>query len=440
MQEFRVLTSTFAPEFGRMPGAQISIVTRAGTNQFHGTLFDYLRNNVFDARNYFDSPSLPKPPLRQNDFGGTISGPIRKDRTFFFFSYEGLRLLLPQKSLGTLYTSSARANVAPVYQPLVDALPIPNGPVNPDGLTAPLTMVYSDPTSFNNYSLRIDYSLNDHVTLFGRYDHAPSVESNHEASVLDNRSANVDTFTVGSTMTFGPNKVNDLRANWSRWEGGYWSTLIPFYGAVPPPASAIFPPGQSSTTSEFILELPDFFSFVRDGRIAYTSQRQLEFVDAFSMSERAHQLKFGADIRQLTPTSSPFVYSAVVLANDYSALQEGIASGVSTSANVPFQARIYNYSLFAQDVWRATSRLTLTYGLRWEINTPLHSITPGKPLYSINGIFNSEPFGLAPASTPLWHTHFTDLRPELARLTKPHRKPSCEEALACSTTLASAVE
>ena len=89
MQEFRVLTSTFAPEFGRTPGVQVSIVTRPGSNELHGNLFDYLRNDVFDARNYFDAPPLPKPPLRQNDFGGTVGGPIRKDKAFFFFSYEG---------------------------------------------------------------------------------------------------------------------------------------------------------------------------------------------------------------------------------------------------------------------------------------------------------------------------------------------------------------
>jgi Carboxypeptidase regulatory-like domain len=83
MQEFRIQTSSVAPEFGRVPGGQISIVTKSGTNQFHGTAFDYVRNDDFDARNHFDAP-----PLRQNDFGGTIGGPIRKDKTFFFFSYE----------------------------------------------------------------------------------------------------------------------------------------------------------------------------------------------------------------------------------------------------------------------------------------------------------------------------------------------------------------
>ena len=106
MQEFRIQTSTYAPEFGRTPGGQISIVTRSGANQFHGTAFDYSRNDLFDANNWFNGVNilnptpLPKAKERQNDFGGTFSGPIFKKRTFFFFSYEGLRLRLPQTALG----------------------------------------------------------------------------------------------------------------------------------------------------------------------------------------------------------------------------------------------------------------------------------------------------------------------------------------------------
>ena len=176
MQEFRVQTSTFAPEYGRSP-AQVSIVTRSGTDQFHGTVYDYLRNNFLDARNYFDRPPLPMPPLRQNDFGGTFGGPILRNRTFFFFSYEGLRLLLPQTAIGNFYTAAARQNVAPAYQPLMAAMPLPDGPVNSDGLTAPLTVGYSDPTSLNATSLRIDHTINQHLNIFGRYNHAPSTQS-----------------------------------------------------------------------------------------------------------------------------------------------------------------------------------------------------------------------------------------------------------------------
>ena len=183
MQEFRIETSSYPPEFGHTPGAQISIVTKSGGNQFHGTAFDYLRNDVFDARNYFDAPPLPKPAERQNDFGGTVGGPIRKDKTFFFFSYEGLRLRLPQTATGEFLTASARAAVAPAYQPIVDALPLPpvNAPlIDPtcNNITNPclanLSAAYSNPSSLNATSIRIDQNFSKKITLFARYVHAPS--------------------------------------------------------------------------------------------------------------------------------------------------------------------------------------------------------------------------------------------------------------------------
>src|SRR6266478_2708975 len=129
LQEFRILTSTYAPEFGRTPGGQISIVTRSGTNTFHGSAFDYLRNDVLDANDWFGNfAGLPKPEERQNDFGGTLSGPILKDRTFFFFSYEGLRLRLPQTLLSTVPDDitvpgglNARQNALQVLQPYLNA-------------------------------------------------------------------------------------------------------------------------------------------------------------------------------------------------------------------------------------------------------------------------------------------------------------------------------
>jgi hypothetical protein len=409
MQEFRVLTSSFAPEFGRTPGAQVSIITRSGTNQPHGSAFDYLRNDAFDARNYFDAPPLPKPPLRQNDFGGTLGAAIRKDRAFLFFSYEGLRLRLPETASGNFYTAAARANVAPVYQPLLAALPIPNGPVNSDGITAPLTVAYSDPTRFDSYSLRIDYNVNSRVTLFGRYSRSPSTESTHDFSELDNANSDVDSVTVGATITFGAEKLNDFRANWSRAESRDWSTMVPFYGALPPPVSLMYPPGYNSSTYTFVLLPGGQDGEIRNGG-GTDSQRQLEFADVFSMSTGTHQFKFGGDVRQLTPaisgTAGPLIFTSYVQA------QDGLAGSVTMFGQEALTARIYNNSLFAQDVWKATGRLTLTYGLRWEINTPLGSVTPGKPLYNVNGIFNSQPMGLVPVST-LGHTHFNDFAPRV---------------------------
>ncbi len=164
MQEFRIQTSTYAPEFGRTPGGQISIVTRSGTNQFHGTLFEYLRNDVLDANNWFNTsitPALLKAKERQNDFGGTFSGPILKNRTFFFFSYEGLRLRLPQTALTTVPDLAARQTAVPAAQPLLNSYPPPNGQDNVATGVAQFNASFSNPATLDAYSLRVDHKLTD---------------------------------------------------------------------------------------------------------------------------------------------------------------------------------------------------------------------------------------------------------------------------------------
>ena len=410
MQEFRVRTSSYAPEYGRVPGAQISILTRSGTNQFHGTAFDYLRNDLFDARNFFDVPPLPKPPLRQNDFGGTVGGPIGKNKTFFFFSYEGLRLRLPQTMTGTFYTAAARENVAPVFKPLLAALPLPNGPLNADGLTGNLTVAYSDPSSLDATSLRTDHTFNDRVTLFGRYNHAPSTSATRFFSEMRDFTVNTDTATIGLTVLVTPRTLNEFRANWSRQTGGLFSHMDSFYGAVPPPASALYPPTYSSN-DQFVFGTPDFEE-VRTGNQFAHVQRQWNFVDTFSVVADTHQFKFGFDFRRLSP-SSGFFNSFLVSDFSYADLQAGIADDVFQSSEANIRVKLNNYSSFAQDTWKASRRLTLTHGLRWEINTPPVSTTPGKPLYAVNGIFDSQPFGLAPAGTPLWHTRLNNFAPRI---------------------------
>jgi hypothetical protein len=411
MQEFRVQTSTFAPEYGRSP-AQVSIVTRSGTDQFHGTAYDYLRNNILDARNYFDGPPLPMPPLRQNDFGGTLGGPIIRNRTFFFFSYEGLRLLLPQTAVGTFYTAEARQNVAPAYQPLMKALPLPDGPVNPDGLTAPLTVGYSDPTSLDAYSLRIDHTINQHLRLFGRYSHAPSIMSHRFWSEEQNFFVNSDSATMGVTFASASGFSNDLRANWSRNTGRHTSVMDNFHGAIPPPDSAMYPQGYSSRTSQFLFLPPGTDGEIRSGLQEANVQKQLNFTDNFSITAGAHQLKFGADFRHLNPASNTNNYDLSINAS-YGSMQLGIVDGIYNTGGASITAAIDNYSFFAQDIWKVSPRLMFTYGLRWEINTPIRSVTPGKPLYAVRGIFDSDPFGLAPAGTPLWHTQFNNLAPRV---------------------------
>jgi hypothetical protein len=409
MQEFRILSSSFAPEYGRTPGAQISILTRSGTNDFHGTAFDYLRNEVFDARNWFNVVPEPKPPLRQNDFGGTFGGPIRKNRTFFFGSYEGLRLRQPNFETGTFLTAEARAKVAPVFQPIVNALPLPTGPVNPDGITAPLTVSFSDPSAFDATSVRIDH-VTSRVTLFGRYNHAPSSQGSRIFSQTETDSANLDTATGGATILISPHKVNEVRVNWSRAVTKAEWTTQNLFGAVAPPASALFPSFSGPETGLAKIVIASGYPPVQIGTLFENTQRQINLIDTFSMTAGVHLPKFGVDYRRMQPTNAPASYNYAVSAS-YESLLAGKVDYVAVSGNDPITVRMHNYSLFAQDTWKVSPRLTLTYGVRWEINTPPASVTSGKPLYTGTGFFDPGPVGLAPV--PLWQTQGGNFAPRV---------------------------
>jgi hypothetical protein len=421
MQEFRIQTSSYEAEFGRTPGAQISIVTKSGTNNFHGTAFDYLRNDIFDARNYFDTPPLPKPPLRQNDFGGTFGGPIIKGTTFFFFSYEGLRLRLPKTDSEQFYTASARAAVAPAYQPLINALPLPdpNAPlIDPtcDNITNPCQAIiiaaYSNPSSLDSINFRIDHKLTKKINLFARYSHAPSSDVTRNWEEVEYSNVGMDTITAGATILFTPAMLNDFRANWSQGSASDTTSLTNFHGAVVPSLSTLFPPSSSYTpgTAQALVFFPDGEDMeVRQGRLYDNSQWQLNFVDTLSWVVGTHLLKFGLDYRRLTPTAQPdngysFFPSAFPL------LRAGTVDSALLSAGDPFSVSVNNYSLFAQDTWKITNQLTLTYGLRWEINTPPVAAS-SQPVYATQGIFNSNPLAVAPG--PLWHTRFNNFAPRV---------------------------
>src|SRR6267154_1469938 len=222
MQEFRLQTSTYAPEFGRTPGGQISIVTRSGTNGFHGTAFDYVRNDMFDANNWFaNSKNLAKPRERQNDFGGTLSGPLRRDRSFFFFSYEGLRLRLPETALSNVPDVAAREAALPSVQPYLNGFPVPNGTDNTATGVAQFNASFSNPASLDAYSIRIDHKVSGQVSVFGRYNYSPSEFVNRGTSAgvgalndLQRFRIVTQTGTVGATWNITPVLANDLRFNY----------------------------------------------------------------------------------------------------------------------------------------------------------------------------------------------------------------------------------
>ena len=318
MQEFRVQTSSFAPEFGRTPGGQISIVTRSGTNQFHGTLFDYFRNNVLDAENWFNGytndPPLPKAEERQNDFGGTFSGPILKQKTFFFFSYEGLRLRLPQTELTTVPDTNARLSAAPALQPYFNAYPEPNGPELGQGI-AEFNASFSNAATLDAYSLRLDHNIGGKLSLFGRYDNSPSQlldrgsDGSAALSVLFPSSINTRTGTLGSSWLISSVAVNDLRVNYSRTRAKSYYYMDDLGGAVPiqsPP----FPLPYTPSSGNFAFEPFSLTSGAELtlGQNASNLQEQINVVENFSLHKGSHGLKFGVDFLRLSPHHDPVAY------------------------------------------------------------------------------------------------------------------------------------
>jgi len=420
LQEFKIQTSTYAPEFGRSPGGQVQIVTRSGTNALTGTLFEYFRNDALDANDWFANQNgLPKPALRQNDFGGVLGGPILKDRTFFFFSYEGLRLRLPQIAITNVPTLTARRGAVAAIQPLLNAYPIPNGRDLGNGL-AEFSASYSDPSTLNATSIRLDHSLNKKLTIFGRYNHAPSELMrrlgdgvNFSLSSVTRTRFRTQTVTFGTTWSISSATSNDLRANYSKSINSSFNLLDSFGGAVPPPDSLLFPSSFSRNNALFGLFLGVGTSTaLQVGENQENIQRQINLVDNLSIVTGSHQLKMGVDYRYLFPTFGPRQYIDNYSFNDVPQLMTGQAGFAVVGAGEIVDMSVKNFSAFGQDTWRVTPRLTLTYGMRWELD-PSPSSRNGKQLLTVQGLDNPSALTLAPPGTRFYRTTYDNFAPRI---------------------------
>jgi hypothetical protein len=445
MQEFRIQTSSFAPEYGHQPGGEVAIETRSGTDAFHGGASDYFRNTVLDANNWFSdahNPPLPRAAEHQNDFGGFLGGPIvlpgfydRKNKTFFFFSYEGLRLRQPQSAVTLVPDLAVRNSAIPAAAPYLKALPLPNGPEifavcnpatdptcppsgrKPTGV-AQFTGNWSNPATVDATSVRVDQSLNDRWSLFGRFNESPSASASRGSigalSEIDTTEKDTRTLTVGLNGMVTPNLTNSLRVNYSRQIGSLISTQDSLGGAVPIDAGLLLAPPLNASVGFGILIFQDS-NGAGIGNQGQTKSTQFSIVDSIATSKGTHQLKFGVDYRGLW-TSRTGEDAAEFFASSGEAFASSatvnVAHIVQLFSSPAPRTLLHSLSLYGQDTWKIARRLTITYGLRWELDPPPSALGVTS-LASWTNVNNPSTTMLAPAGTPSYKTTYTNFAPRL---------------------------
>jgi hypothetical protein len=432
IEEYRIQTSTYSAEYGRSPGGQIQIRTRGGTNDFHGSAFEYFRNQVMDATDWFVKyDDLKQAPLRMNDFGGTFSGPIVKRRLFFFGAHETLDLDQPNNVTIDVPSAYAKQVVSESFAPFLNAYPNGNAGTATTSRYPMYTDVYNEEYATqiidHSTSLRLDAALPHGYEAFFRFDLAPShsvgTEWNYNTSAT-----NLDTYTAGLTKSLSTHLLNELTLNFGTNNGHYAYSLQPINGANPSGFDQFCQTTSSGSTDSVLCAAAGLrgWGTLYDGSSTAVTLHQWNLVDTFQWAIDSHSISFGADYRRLSTAGAAFTHNLAEVGSlsGPSALTGSTFDVVSTqSATVANEViPVDNLSLFIQDDWRGTDRLTINYGLRWEYNPPI-SDGHGGPLAIAGDIDNLADLEPAPSGTPLYKTEYTAFAPRLGFAYQLQNKP-----------------
>ena len=392
IQEFSVLTSNYSAEYGKTSGGVINAITRSGTGAFHGSAYEFLRNSVLDARNFFDGPQIPS--FKRNQFGGSIGGPIIPKRTFFFADYEGIRQSKGITALTTVPSLDARnglihdsngnpitVTMDPNAQKFLAFYHLPNGPVTDNPDIAEYSFAGQQVVNENFFTTRLDHKVSEKDTLSGTYlfDKTPYTSPDGVNDVLLTTKSSRQIAALEETHIFKPTFANSVRFgyNYENVDNNQGASAL-----VPEAADTSLGTFPGRTAPQlFVGGLTTFLGGVGGESAYFYHWNTFQIYDDAFINKGTHTIKFGfavermeLGIRALSDPNGIFKFKNLqaFYANQPSRFQGGIASTLS-----PRNLRQTLFGGYIQDDWRWKPNVTLNLGLRYEM-TSVPTETSGK--------------------------------------------------------------
>lgn len=437
VQEFRVESNTYPAEYGTGTGGQISVITKSGGNEFHGSAFEYLRNDALDARNFFDLERKSK--LRLNQFGGSIGGPIIKDKFFFFGSYEGYRMRAGINFIEAAPSLSVRSRAVPAIAPLIDAFRGPGAVVLQGASTNPdfdiLQLNSTINVDENSASLRLDYRFSDRSSIYARFFRDQGFNDQPEG--VTGRRVIIRAVPQNGVLAFTgaltPNAINEIKF-------GYNGALTRINGVAPivngidlsaitinivGQVANVGIAGQGASSGVAIPGGLVRQNSATNGRGAPYTPYSLSFIDNLNWVKGDHAMKFGGEIRlirmytdRLGGTTYTFSNLNDFLANRAQQIQYLGDLSAPSVFNNGFtgnrKAEEEMYIVYAQDEWKVKPNLTINYGLRYEYYTPL------REAHHADVVFDPTSGRILPPDSPFYVSLKTNFGPRIGVAWSPN--------------------
>jgi hypothetical protein len=404
ISEFKVQTSDYGAEYGRAGGSYVNIVTKSGTNEIHGSVFEYFRNDIFDAENFFAVKTSPKPEFRYNNFGGNIGGPIRKNSTFLFLNYEGSRQRIGITGSGTVPSATLRSEVLATSPQLTNILGMfPIGTTSTsDPLVDNFTTTSVSAVREDTGSVRLDHKFRTSDSAFVRvnindsYTHGPLFGVFPTSlGLLDHQNVPLRTTNIAlhETHIFSSTFINDFLAGLQRWASNI-DSREPF------PDTTVVGLSVTPGTQSYFLE----------------NNNSFQVGDNMSLVKGRHALKWGTSIYRIQVNANNTDFPSMTFNSISDFINDKLAV-VNISAATPGNGtRATQIGLFVQDSFQVVPKLTVDYGLRYDLETVPHDSN-----YATRP-FNTGCMCLAPAGTPYFNTNKKDFGPRVGIAWSPFSK------------------